>query len=60
MKYQILAVGLKHDQISHCKEYFAKMDTSMKIAISIPEASQVLKVETIHLHQFLLSQLAGY
>ena len=49
MKYQILTVGLKQDQLSHCRDHFAKAHTNMKNAISIPEAAHSLKEETNHL-----------
>lgn len=49
MEYQILTVGLKQDQFTHCREHFAKTNATMKNAINIPEAAHILKKETIHL-----------
>lgn len=49
MDYQILTVGLKQDQYSHCTEHFARSNIKMKIAISIPDAAYILKKETNHL-----------
>ena len=49
MEYQILAIGLKQAQFSHCRDHFAKAHTTMKNAISIPEAAHILKEKTNHL-----------
>lgn len=49
MEYQILAIGLKQDQYSHCTEHFAKTNARMKTAKSIPDAAHILKEETNHL-----------
>ena len=49
MEYQILTVGLKQDQLAHCKEHFAKTNTNIKNAISISEAAHILKREKNHL-----------
>ena len=49
MEYQILAIGLKQAQFSHCRDHFAKAHTTAKNAISIPEAAHILKEEKKHL-----------
>ena len=49
MEYQILAIGLKQAQFSHCRDHFARAHTTMKNAISIPEAAHILKEEKNHL-----------
>lgn len=49
MKYQILAVGLKADLLSHCREHFLKRNTELKNVLNISEAVRILEKETIHL-----------
>ena len=45
MKYQILAVGLKPDLFSRCREHFAKRHTELKSVLNISEAVSILKNE---------------
>ena len=49
MKYQVLAVGLKSDLLSHCKEHFVKRNTGLKSTINISEAVRILEKDSIHL-----------
>lgn len=49
MKHQILAVGLKDDLFSHCKEHFLKRHTNVKSVLNFSEAVRILEKETIHL-----------
>lgn len=49
MKYQILAVGLKDDLSSYCREHFVKRNVELKITSNISETVRVLEKETAHL-----------
>ena len=49
MKCQILAVGLKTDLLSHCREYFMKRHTELKNTLNLSEAVSILKREPVHL-----------
>lgn len=46
MKFQILAVGLKVDLLTHCREHFAKRNTELKNVLNISEAVSILKRES--------------
>lgn len=49
MKYQILAVGLKSDLLSYCREHFKNKHTELKNTLNISEAVSILKREPAHL-----------
>lgn len=49
MKYQILAVGLKDNLFSHCREHFVKWGIGLNRVIGISEAAHILKRETFQL-----------
>ena len=49
MKHQILAIGLKAELFSHCREHFAKRNTELKNVLNISEAVSILKREPVHL-----------
>lgn len=49
MKYQILAVGLKSDLLSYCREHFKNKHTELKNTLNISEAVSILKRESAHL-----------
>ena len=49
MKHQILAIGLKAELFSHCREHFAKRNTELKNVLNISEAASILKREPAHM-----------
>ena len=49
MKHQILAIGLKDELLSHCREHFARRNAELKNMINISEAVGILKKESAHL-----------
>lgn len=49
MKYQILAVGLKDDLLSHCGEHFMDRNIELKNVRNISETVHVLKKEAVQM-----------
>ena len=49
MKYRILAVGLKDNLLSHCRDFFQKRNAELKNTVDISEATVILKKESAHL-----------
>lgn len=59
MKYQILAVGLKDDLLSHCREHFLERNIEMKNVLNISEAVSILENEIVHLLVLDMGYLRG-
>ena len=49
MRYQILAIGLKDDLFSQCREHFLKRNAELRNLLNISEAVHILEKETVHL-----------